>query len=44
MISVVLVPIIKNKCGNINSQENYRPIALASKMSKVMGKVILNRI
>ena len=44
MMSVVLVPIIKNKCGNINSQDNYRPIALASIMSKVMEKVILNRI
>ena len=44
LMSVVLVPIIKNKCGNINSQDNYRPIALASIISKVMEKVILNRI
>ena len=33
LMSVVLVPIIKNKCGNINSQDNYRPIALASIIS-----------
>ena len=44
LMSVVLVPVIKNKCGNINSQDNYRPIALASIMSKIMEKVILARI
>ena len=32
LLSVVLVPIIKGKCGKINSKENYRPIALASIM------------
>ena len=30
LLSVVLVPIIKDKCGKINSKDNYRPIALAS--------------
>ena len=30
MLSVVLVPIIKDKCGKINSKDNYRPVALAS--------------
>ena len=44
LMSVVLVPIVKNKCGNINSKDNYRPIALASIVSKLMEKVILNRI
>ena len=44
LMSVVLVPIIKNKCGNINVKENYRPIALASILSKVLELVILNRI
>ena len=29
LMSVVLVPIIKNKCGSINSKDNYRPIAFA---------------
>ena len=43
-MSVVLVPIIKNKCGSINSKENYRPIALASIVSKVLERIILNRI
>ena len=44
LMSVVLVPIIKNKCGKINVKENYRPIALASILSKVMEIIILNRI
>ena len=30
LMSVVLIPIIKNNCGNISSKDNYRPIALAS--------------
>ena len=32
MISVVFVPIVKNKRINICSKNNYRPIALASIM------------
>ena len=44
MLSVVLVPVIKNKSRRINDSDNYRPIALASIASKVVEKVILNRI
>ena len=36
MISVVLVPIVKNKRISICSKNNYRPIALASIMSKLL--------
>ena len=43
-MSVVLVPIIKNKCGKINSKDNYRPIALASIVSKLIETIILNRV
>ena len=43
MLSVVLVPVIKYKCGKINDSDNYRPIALASVMSKIVEKVILRR-
>ena len=35
MISVVLVPIVQNKNASICSKSNYRPIALASIVSKV---------
>ena len=44
LMSVVLIPIIKNKCGSISSKDNYRPIALASIVSKLIEVVILNRI
>ena len=36
MLSVVLVPVIKDKCGKINDSDNDRPIALASMMSKIV--------
>ena len=44
MLTVVLVPIIKNKAGNINSINNYRPIALASILSKVIENIIFDMI
>ena len=44
LMSVMLIPIIKNKCGSISSKDNYRPIALASIVSKLIEIVILNRI
>ena len=44
LLTVILVPIIKNKAGNISSKDNYRPIALASIISKVIEKIILSRI
>ena len=44
VLSVVLVPFIKDKCGKINDSDNYRPIALASVMSKIVEKVILGRM
>lgn len=44
LIDVVLVPVIKDKSGNITSKDNYRPIALAGIVSKVIEIIILNRI
>ena len=44
MLSVQLVPIIKSKSGLISSQDNYRPIAIASVLSKVLEIIILERI
>ena len=35
---IVLVPIIKDKCGKINNQDNYRLIALASILCKKLLK------
>ena len=44
MLSVVLVPVIKDKAGKISSKDNYRPIALASVFSKTIEVIILGRI
>ena len=43
-MSVILVPIIKDKSGLINSKDNYRPIAIASTMSKLLEKLLLDRL
>ena len=44
MMAVALVPIIKSKSGRIMSKDNYRPIALASIVSNVLEKILLNRL
>ena len=44
MISVILVPIIKDKTGKINCSSNYRPIALSSILSKVLETIIFNKL
>ena len=45
MLSVVLVPVINDKAGKIiSSKDNYRPIALASVISKLVELIMLDRI
>ena len=41
MIQTIIVPIVKNKCGNLWDSNNYRQIALATLMSKLFESVIL---
>ena len=41
MIETTIVPIVKNKCGKLSDSNNYRPIALATIMSKVFESVLL---
>ena len=43
LIRTTIVPIIKNKAGNLSSGNNYRPIALATVISKVFESLILLR-
>ena len=43
LLSVVLVPIIKDKRGKINSKDKYRSIALASIVSKNVENILLDR-
>ena len=44
MIKSIIVPLFKNKCGNVTDKNNYRPIELSSISSKVVQHVILYRL
>ena len=44
MIKYIIVPLVKNICGNLADKNNYRPIALSSISSKVFEHVILLRL
>ena len=43
-MSVVLIPIIKDKKAKISSIDNYRPVAIASVVSKVVERILLDRL
>ena len=43
MINTILVPVVKSKSGDLLDRNNYRPIALASVVSKVFELMLLNR-
>ena len=43
-IQTTIVPILKNKCGNyLSESSNYRPIALATIISKEFELVLLSK-
>ena len=42
-MKVFIVPLIKDKCGNLNSKDNYRPISLACVISKLFERSILDK-
>ena len=42
-MKTIIVPLVKNKAGNLQNKNNYRPIALASCVSKVMEKIGLGK-
>jgi len=44
LIKSVLVPIIKDKNGDITDRSNYRPIALTSDISKVLEGILLSKL
>ena len=41
MIETTIVPIVKNKSGNLSDSSNYRPIALATIISKMFESGLL---
>ena len=44
IMSVMLVPLHKDKAGKLNSIDQYRPVALASILSKVLEKILLTKL
>ena len=44
LLSIILVPVIKDKAGKVNQKDNYRPIALASIASKMVETILLGRM
>ena len=41
MIETIIIPIVKNPRGYLSDSNNYRPIELATIMSKLFESVIL---
>ena len=44
MINSVIVPLVKNKSGDLTDKNNYRPVALSSISSKVFEHIIILRL
>lgn len=44
MMTVLLVPVVKDKAGKVCSSDNYRPIALASVLCKVVEQILLESV
>lgn len=43
LMDTIIVPVVKDKKGDLESKDNYRPIALTTVMSKIFEILILNR-
>ena len=43
LLDTFLTPIIKDKRGDLESKDNYRPIAVTSVLSKLIETIVLNR-
>ena len=43
-MTTIIIPLVKNKTGNLNDRNNYRPIALVSACSKILELVLLGFI
>ena len=41
LLETTIVPVIKNKYGSLTDSNNYRPIAIATITSKLLGSIIL---
>ena len=44
MLDSVIIPLVKNKCGDLSDNSNYRPIAISCIVSIIFENFILQRI
>ena len=44
MIEAILVPLIKDKAGDLCDKSNYRPVGLCSVLSKILEAITLKSI
>ena len=42
-MDTLIIPLVKDRKGDIGSSDNYRPIALTNVVSKVLESVILDK-
>ena len=42
-MDVIIIPLVKNKCSDITSTDNYRPISLSNVISKLFEDVIIEK-
>ena len=44
MTDSVIIPLVKNKCGDLSDKNSYRPTVISCIISKVSENIILHRI
>ena len=43
LMKTKIISLVKNKCGDLSDLNNYRPVAIATTISKVFETILLNR-
>ena len=44
LMDINIIPLVKNKCGDITDISNYRAIALRNVETKILEKIILSKV
>ena len=43
-MDINIIPLVKNKCGDLTDMNNYRAIALSNVETKILEKIILTKV